>query len=77
MDRASERNSVVVGSNPTQVIFSIATLKNPSMVNTICIKSFRYIHLITLTNFRLKQTWQLTKVITEMKSDTKQTMKLE
>ena len=32
--RASERNSVAVGSDPT--------LKNPSVVNTICIDLFRY-----------------------------------
>ena len=33
--RASERTTVVVGSNPTQL--SRATSKNPSVVNTICI----------------------------------------
>ena len=36
--RASERNSVVAGSNPSQSgQLSIATSKNPSVVNTVCI----------------------------------------
>ena len=37
--RASERNSVVVGSNPIQ---ACSYFKNLSMVNTLCIDSFRY-----------------------------------
>ena len=51
--------------------------KNASVMNTICINSFRYTHVITSTKFRLKQTWRLTKAIAEMKCDTEQTMKLE
>ena len=50
---------------------------NSSVVNTICINSFRYTHMITATKFRLKQMWRLTKVVAEMKCDTEQTMKLE
>ena len=56
---------------------SIATSKNPSVMNTICINSFRYTHVITSTKFRLKQAWRLTKAMAEMKCDTEQTMKLE
>ena len=56
---------------------SIATSKNPSVMNTICINSFRSTHVINSTKFRLKQTWRLTKTIAEMKCDTEQTMKLE
>ena len=33
---------------------SIATSKNRSVVNTICISSFRYTHVITCSRFRLK-----------------------
>ena len=40
---------------------SIATSKNPSVMNTICINSFCYTHVITSTKLRLKQTWRLTK----------------
>ena len=39
--------------------------------------SFRYTHVITSSKFQLKQTWQLIKVIVEMKLDTKQMTKLE
>ena len=46
-------------------------------MNTICINSFRYIHVITSTKFRLKQIWPLTKAIAQMKGDTEQTMKYE
>ena len=56
---------------------SIATSNNPSVVNTICIRSFRYTHAITSRKLLLKQTWPLTKAIAEMKSETEQTMKLE
>ena len=56
---------------------SIATSKNPSVVNTICISSFRYTHVITSRKFRLKQTWRLTKAMTEMKPYTEETMQLE
>ena len=49
--RASERKSAIVGSNPT-----LATSKNPSVVNTICISSFYNIHVITCVKFRLKLT---------------------
>ena len=57
--------------------FSIATSKNPSVMNTTCINSFRYTHVITSTKFRIKQMWRLTKTIAEMKCYTEQTMKLE
>ena len=53
------------------------TSKNLSVVNTICISSFRYTHVITSRKFRLKQSWRLTKAIAEMKLDTEQTLKLE
>ena len=56
---------------------SVATSKNPSVVNTRCSNSFRYTHVITSTKYRLKQTWRLTKAIAEIKCDTEQTMKLE
>ena len=51
---------------------SITTSKNPSVMNTICINSFRY-NVITCVRLRLKkQMWGLTKVKTEMKRDTEQ-----
>ena len=53
------------------------SLSLSSVVNTICISSFRYIHVITSRKFQLKYTWRLTKAIAEMKSDTEQTMRLE
>ena len=56
---------------------SIATSKNPSVVNTICISSFRYTYAITSRKIRLKQMWRLMKAMTEMKPDTEQTIKLE
>ena len=56
---------------------SIATLKNPPVVNKICISSFRDTHVIISRTFQLKKTWQLPKAIAEMESDTEQTMKLE
>ena len=46
-------------------------------MNTICISSFRYTHVITSRKIQLKQTWRLTKAMAEMKPDTEQTMKLE
>ena len=33
---------------------SIATSNNPSLVNTICIISFRYTHVITSRKFQFK-----------------------
>ena len=42
---------------------SIVTSKNPSVVNAICISSFRYTLMITWRNFQFKWTWQLTKAI--------------
>ena len=51
---ASECNSVVVGSNPTQTNFLQLFQKNLSMVNTICISSFRYTHVITSRKLWLK-----------------------
>ena len=53
------------------------TSKNSSVVNTMCIDSYRYTHVITSSKFQLKQTWRLTKAIAEMKHDFEQTMKLE
>ena len=47
---------------------SIATSKNPSVVNTIYINSFRY-NVITCARLRLKQMWRLTKAKTEMKCE--------
>ena len=47
---------------------SIATSKNPSVVNTICISSFRYTHVITSRKFRLKQTRRLKKAMAEFNS---------
>ena len=49
---------------------SMATSKNPSVVNTICISSLCYTHVITSVRFRLKkQTWRLTKAMAEMKHE--------
>ena len=48
---------------------SIATSKNPSVVNTICMCSFRCTHLIICASFPLKQMWRLTKAIVEMKRE--------
>ena len=46
LSRASERNSVVVGSNPAQAKqLSIATSNNPSVVNTIYIHIYIYINI--------------------------------
>ena len=56
---------------------SIATSNNPSVVNTICIKSFCYTHVITSRKFQFRYTWRLTKAIIKTKLDTEQTMKLE
>ena len=56
---------------------SIATSKNPLLVNTICIYSFRNTYRITSTKFRSKLTWRLTKTIAKMKCDTEEMMKLE
>ena len=56
---------------------AIATSKNPPVINTICISSFRYTHVITSRNFQLRYAWRLMKAIAEMKCDTEQTMKLE
>ena len=44
---------------------------------SIFISSFRYTHVITSRKIRLKQTWRLTKAMTEIKPDTEQTMKLQ
>ena len=43
------------------------TSKNPSVVNTICIDSFRYCDY--LCKISLKQMWQLTKAMAEMKCE--------
>ena len=55
--RTSGRNSVVVGSNPTQAM---------NTVNTICI-SHSTANMITCARLCLKQMWQLKKAIAEMK----------
>ena len=47
---------------------SIATSKNHSVVNTICINSFRY-NVISCVRLCLKQMWWLTKAKTEMKRE--------
>ena len=47
---------------------SIATSKNPSGVNTLCINSFRY-NVITCGTLHLKQMWRLTKANSEMKHE--------
>ena len=52
--RQSELNSVVVGSNPAQAKFSIATSKNPLAVNTSGISSFRY-NMIACARLRVNQ----------------------
>ena len=52
--RASEWNSVVMGFKFHPGQLSIATSKNPSVVNTICIRSFHYSHVITSAKFQLK-----------------------
>ena len=51
---------------------SIVTSNNPSVVNTMCIRSFGYTHVITSRKLRLKWAWRLAKAIAEMKSDTEQ-----
>ena len=68
--RASERNSMVVSLNTTWANVS-------SVVNTICMSSFRYTHVIISRKFQLKETWGLTKAIAEIKFDTERIMKLE
>ena len=47
---------------------SIATSKNPLVVNTIRINSFCY-NVITCARFHLKQMWRLMKAKTEMKRE--------
>ena len=56
--------------------FSVATSKNPSVMNTICIIHSATL-VITSSKFKLKQTWRLMKAIAEMNLDTEETMKLE
>ena len=51
---------------------SVAISKNPLVVNIICVRTFCCTHVITSTKFRLKWTFQLTKVITETKYDPEQ-----
>ena len=48
---------------------SIATSHNPSVMNTICISSSRCKYVITCARLRLKQMWQLTKAMAEMKRE--------
>ena len=63
------------GFKPLSGQLSISTSNNPSVVNTICISSFRYTHMIISRKFQLKETWRLTKAIAEIKLNTEQTMK--
>ena len=44
---ASEWNSLIVGKESHSGLLSVATWKNTSVSNTICISSFRWSHLIT------------------------------
>ena len=48
----------MVGSNPGFKSYagqlSVATSNNASVLNTICISSFRYTHVITSRKFQLK-----------------------
>ena len=50
--KASGKNLVIAGTY-SGLLFT-ATYKNPLVVNTICISSFRYTHVITSTEFQLK-----------------------
>ena len=56
---------------------SIAIIWDCSVVNTICISSFRYADMIYLYKISIKWAWRLTKAMAEMKSNTEQVMKLE
>ena len=56
---------------------SIATSKNLSVLNTICISSFCYTHTITYRKLRLKKRGDWRRQTAEMKCATEQTMKLE
>ena len=47
---------------------SIATSKDPSVVNTICINHFAA-KVITCARFHLKQMWRLKKAVAEMKCE--------
>ena len=47
----------------------IATSKNASLVNSICINSFRCTHVITCARFRLHKIWRLAKAMAEMKRE--------
>ena len=47
---------------------SVATSKNPTVMNTICI-NHSAASVITCARFLLKQTWRLTKAIAEMKCE--------
>ena len=50
----------------------MASSKNPTVVNTVCISLFRYTHVINSRKFRLKSMWRLAKTIVETKSNTEQ-----
>ena len=52
---------------------SITTSKNPSVVNTISISSFRYTHLITYRKLRLNKRGDWRRQTAETKCGTKQT----
>ena len=60
--------SIAASKNPNSGQLSIAASKNPSVMNTICINSFRY-NVITRARLRLKQVRRLTKEKTEMKRE--------
>ena len=48
-------------------IHPITISKNPSVLNIICISSFRYTHVITYAKFQLKLMWRLTNAIVHIK----------
>ena len=62
---------------PLKPTLSIATSKNPPVVNTIYISSFCCIHVITNLKLWLNKCGDWRRQTAEMKFDTAQTMKLE
>ena len=70
--RASEWNSVVVHSNPTQSNFLWVLLINvQGRIPYIVVHS-----VILINKILIKQMWQLMKAIAKMKSDSEQKVKL-
>ena len=70
----SKWNSLIVSKESHSGLFSIATSKNTSVANTICIGSFHWTHLITLTKSWWKETWRLTMAMIEIRYDIEQTI---